>query len=74
MNWLQRQLFKLRTGSDIEVLNNGEPVDEAVIKFKDFYISVLYADDEIHSLSWSDSTDYFNIPIRDILVAKKGKL
>lgn len=66
MSWLQRLLFKLKTGSSIAVLNNGEPVDEVVIKFKDFYISLLYSGDEICSMGWSKDPTMFNTPIRDI--------
>lgn len=41
MNWLQRKLFKLQTGADIEVINNGQPVEEYVIRFKDYAHKII---------------------------------
>lgn len=69
MNWLQRKLFKLKTGADIEVFNDGEPCEEYVIRFKDIYISVLEGNNT-YSVSWSENTNFFDIPVREYWTAK----
>lgn len=55
MNWLQRKLFKVKTGTEIVDLGRA---DEVVIRYKDKIISVLEAPDgEIKSLGWFYDTE-----------------
>lgn len=69
MNWLQRQLFKARTGSDIRVANNGNPVDEVVIRHKDFYFGIMIdveSGEPTGDFGWSRDAGMFPAtPIRD---------
>lgn len=81
MNWIQRQLFKLKTGADIEVVNGSKSVDEVAIRYKDLYFSI-FVDTETQEptgdFSWSTDPTMLQTPIRDIWTAtpntsKRGK-
>lgn len=68
-NWVRDKLFWLKTGIKTETFNNGQPVKEHIIRFKDIYITVLEGDSDYNvSYSYSPS-DY--TPIREYYEAKK---
>lgn len=64
MNILQKWFFRFRTGSNIEVFNDGNSSEEYVIRFKNIYISVLEGDGT-YSVSWSGNVSMFHVPVRE---------
>lgn len=75
MNWLQRKLFKFRTGSDIKVANDGKPVEELVIQYKDFYFGIMIdveSGEPTGDFGWTRDPGMFPAtPIRDYMKAVK---
>ena len=75
MNIFERLLFKLRTGHDIVVENNGKPVYELVIKYKEFYFGIMIDDESgepTGNFGWSkDPMRFPTTAVRDYLVAIK---
>ena len=71
MNILQRLWFRAKTGADINVLNNGEPVSEVVIKYKDKYLCILESEEgEICSLTWTENIGFISTPVREFWSSK----
>ena len=77
MNWLQRKLFKLRTGNDIKIANDGKAVEELVIRHKDFYFGIMLdaeSGEPTGDFGWSRDPGMFpSTPVRDFYTAKRGK-
>lgn len=74
MNILQRLLFKLKTGAGIEVANGGKPVDEIVIRYKDFFFGIMIdveTGEPTGDFGWSKDPGMFHKPIREHLIAKE---
>ena len=75
MNIFERLFFKFRTGHGIEVVNNGKPVNEVVIKYKEFYFSIMVDDESgepTNNFYWSrDPMIFSNTPVREYLEATK---
>lgn len=70
MNWLQRKLFWVKTGKSIEMVNDGNPVEEYVIRFKDIFINVLIDENgQPVSLSWANDGTMLPTPIREFWTA-----
>lgn len=67
MNWLQRLVFRAKTGADIATLNDGNPVDRTIIQFKGHYLEVITDTEtgEPVSWGWSDDPMMFHVPVRD---------
>ena len=77
MNWLQRKLFKLKTGNDIVIANGGKPVEEVVIRHGDFYLGVMFdveSGEPTGDFGWSRDPGMFPAtPVRDFYTAKREK-
>lgn len=78
-NWIENKLLSLRVGTPVVIANNGKPIDEITIRYKDYYFFIdLDAEtgEPTGGFGWSeDPTMNPTVPIRDILVAtpKEGK-
>ena len=73
-NWVEEKIFKLRTGIDMEIANDGNPVDEVVIVYNGYYLSVWFdqeSGEPTGDFGWSRDGAMFPVPIRDHLVAVK---
>ena len=73
-NWIDEKLFKLRTGYDLEIANDGKPVEEVIIQCRGYYLSVMFdpeSGEPTGNFGWSDDGAMFPVPIRDHLVAVK---
>lgn len=76
-NWFEEVSFWLRTGRRLEISNNGNPVDQIVIRYKDVYLSIMLdgeTKEPTGDFSWARSPGMFHVPVREHYVAKRVKL
>lgn len=66
MNIFYRLWVKAKTGETIKDLGL---VDEVIIRYKGYYISLLVGEDEIKSLGWTDNPMMFDVPVRQFWTA-----
>jgi hypothetical protein len=75
MDWVESKLFWLRTGYGTKVLNNGKPIEEVVIRFKDFFF-MIHIDVEsgkpTGDFGWSEGTPMTHTPIKEHYKAVKS--
>lgn len=71
VNWIKSKLFWLRTGYGLEVVNEGNPVKQIVIRFKDHYIEVMLDVEtgEPVNFGWADDPSMFHVPLREHYLA-----
>ncbi len=71
MNWLQRKLYKVKTGADIKIANDGKPIEQLVIKYKDFYFGIdidVESGEPTGDFGWSNDAMMFpSTPVRHYL-------
>lgn len=68
------KVFKLKTGTSMRVANDGKPIDEVVIRYKDYYFSVFLdveTGEPTGDFAWSEDATMFHTPIREHYVAKR---
>lgn len=71
---VQRVVFNIRTGTDIVTLNDGKPVDEIVIRYKDFFFGIMLdveTGEPTGDFVWSEDSGMFYKPVREHLIAKE---
>ena len=76
-NWsalaeLEEKLFFLKTGSNLHIANNGNPVDEVVIRYKDFYFTVMIdieSGEPTGDFGWTHGSPMTHTPIREFYTA-----
>lgn len=76
-DWFTGKLFWPRTGIGMKVANGGNPVDELVIRYKDFYFGIMIdaeSGEPTGDFGWSRDPMMFHAPIREHYVAtRKGE-
>lgn len=73
-NWLEENLFFLKTGSRLKIANDGKPVDEVIIRYKDYYFSIMTdceTGDPTGYFGWTHGSPVTHVPIRDFYTAKR---
>lgn len=73
-NWIDSKLFWLKTGNRLRFINDGEAVDEVVIQYKDYYLSIMTdikTGDPTGDFYWTKDPMMFHIPMREWLIAKE---
>lgn len=63
----------LTTGNTIRMVNDGEPVEPVVIRYKEFYIELLVDTQtgEPRSFGWSTDATMSPVPIREHYIAER---
>lgn len=73
-DWLGRKLFWLRTGIRVEVANNGKPVEQVVIRYKNYFFMVDIDEESgepTGGFGWSEGTPMTHVPIREHYTATR---
>lgn len=75
-NWLEAKAFWLKTGTKIEIANDGKPVEPVVIRFKDYYIEILLDAEtgEPCGWGWSEDPGMSHVPIREHYIARQEQI
>ncbi len=66
--WLDDKLFQAKTGITTRTINDGNPVDEVVIRYKDYYFGVMLdteSGEPTGDFSWSEDPTMFHAPLRE---------
>ena len=77
MSIIEKLFFKMKTGYDIRQLNNGKPVEQLVIRYKDMYFDITLdakTGKPTGDFAWSNDLFMHNVKVRDIYVATRIKL
>lgn len=75
-DWLEGKLFWLRTGARIEVANDGKPIDQIVIRYKDYFFMIDIDEESgepTGGFGWSHGTAMTPVPIREFYTAVRGE-
>lgn len=68
-----KDLFaSLRVGAPVQIANNGKPIDEVVIRYKDFFFMIdidAETGEPTGDFGWSQGDPMTHIPVRDFWVA-----
>lgn len=74
-NWVQEKLFWVQTGHKLSIINDGEAVENIVIRYNDLYLCVTLdaeSKEPTGDFTWSkDGTMFPDVLVRDYLTAKK---
>lgn len=73
--WVESKLISARVGVTVKIANNGKPIDELVIRYKDYFLMIdLDAEtgEPTGNFGWSD-TPMTHTPIRDFWTAHPPK-
>ena len=73
--WIKSRLFWLRTGIDVKVANEGNPIDQVVIRYKNFFFMIdidVESGEPTGDFGWSEGTPMTPVPIREHYKAVKG--
>lgn len=73
---MESKLFWLRTGHVLRVANDGNPVDQVVIKYQDIYFEIMIdceSGDPTGDFGWSRDPMMSHVPIREHYVATREK-
>lgn len=76
-NWLEDKLFWLKTGATVHTANNGEPVDEIVIRHGDLHFGIMIdvkSGEPTGDFGWSRDPMMFHTPLRERYETKKVNL
>lgn len=78
-NWIENKWLSLRVGTPVVIANDGKPIDEITIRYKDYYFFIdLDAEtgEPTGGFGWSEDPSMNpTVLVRDILVAtpEEGK-
>lgn len=68
-NWLEEKAFWVKTGTGLRIVNDGKAVDELVIRYKEFYFSIMLDEETgkpTGDFTWSTDYGMFpTTPVRD---------
>jgi hypothetical protein len=73
-NWSERKMFWVKTGTRMELENDGKPVDELVIRYKDFFFNIMIdceTGEPTGSFGWTQGTPITHTPVRDFYIATR---
>jgi len=71
---IEKIKFFLKTGISTKTLNEGKPVEEIVIRFKDYYLSIMIdaeTGEPTGDFSWTDNESVFDVLLREMYEAKR---
>jgi hypothetical protein len=71
-DWLHNKLFWLKTGTKIEVANEGKPIEQVVIRYKDFYFMIdidVESGEPTGDFGWSEGQAMTPVPVREFYIA-----
>lgn len=72
--WLEEKAFWLKTGAKLEIANDGDAVQEIVIRYKDYYFGIMLdagTGEPTGDFGWSTDPGMFpSTPIREYMIAK----
>ena len=73
---MSKQINKLKSlffgDTPIYLANNGNPVDEVIIRYKDFYFSVMIdcaSGDPTGEFGWTHGSPMTHVPVREFYTA-----
>lgn len=76
-NWLSEKYLTLKIGTPVHIANDGKPIDQVTIRYKDFYFFVdidIESGEPTGDFGWStDPTMNPTVPVRGILIATPAK-
>lgn len=75
-NWLIERTYWLRTGQTMKIANAGHPVDEIVIRYEDYYFSIMLdaeSGEPTGDFYWSADPLMSHVLVRERYVAKKER-
>lgn len=75
--WLLNKLFWLKTGTSIRVANGGKPIDQVVIRYRDFYFMIdidVESGDPTGDFGWSEGQAMTPVPAREFYVAVRERM
>lgn len=75
--WLEEKSFWLRIGTRLEIANDGKPIEQVIIRYKDFFFMVdidVESGQPTGGFGWSEGTPMTHVPVRDhyTAVMRKG--
>ena len=76
MNILERLWFKAKTGADIRELNNGNAVDEKVVRLGNYYFGIMFdaeSGEPTGDFGWSEDPSIFHTPVREHYTARQER-
>jgi hypothetical protein len=71
-NWFESKLFWLKTGSKLEIANDGKPVEEVVIRYKDYFFMVdidAESGEPTGGFGWNKGNPITPVPVREFYTA-----
>ena len=72
--YIERKMFWVKTGVKMELANGGKPIDELVIRYKDFFFNIdidCETGEPTGGFGWTQGTPITHTPIRDFYTAVK---
>lgn len=75
LNWLKDKVTSLRVGVPVKTVNGGKPIDEVVIRYKEFYFMIdidVESGEPTGDFGWS-TQPMTPTPIRDFWTAQPPK-
>lgn len=72
--WFESKLFKLRTGHDLVIENDGKPVDPIVIRYKEFFFEIMIdaeTGEPTGSFGWFKDSLMTHVPVREFYIATR---
>lgn len=72
-NWIDEKIISARVGAVVKIENDGKPVNELVIRYKDYFFMIMLdgeTGDPTGSFGWSQGSPVTHIPIREFWTAE----
>lgn len=76
-NWLESKMFWLKTGHKLVIANDGKPVEEIVIRYKDLFFMIMLdaeSGEPTGGFGWSQGDAITHTPAREFYTAKREEL
>jgi len=73
-NWFASKWYWLKTGDELKIANGGKPIEEIVIRYKNFYFMIdmdVETGDPTGDFCWSQGTAMTRMPIREFYTATR---
>lgn len=75
-NWIESKWFSLQTGARVEIANDGKPIEQVVIRYKDFFFEIDFdveSGEPTGGFGWTHGSPITNVPIREFYTAVRNE-